>query len=441
MLRKVLVATDFSRYADRMLECIGSIPGMSEILLVHVIQLSPVQQSSLSFIRNSVTPRDAAQKSLEEKRVFLEQVAGVPVKALLVEGNGGDIAGAIIGAAKKENISLIVMGGRGQSSVWNRILGSVSDAVIHRSRTDMLIMHFKGIEGTDEVLLEKYCQSIFSHVLCPVDFSKPSKNTLEYLKQLGIVRKVTLLHAIDPETPADIIPARIHDAGQQFAAIEAELKSRGIQTRSIVRVGKPAPEIGRVADECAVSLILIARYGQSDYVKNIPLGRVTEDVLSHVQRPLFILNPHVSLSVSMRELDAGDFYLAEDVWTGYHQQKGDPRTDRIFGVFVEGTLAAVARCRKHPNGFEVDGVFVPEDYRGRGYARCAMQALIKSCGKETLFMHATLELVGFYATFGFEPINEKDLPLTIRERFNFAGGEMAGSDVQPMKRSAVRDAT
>ncbi len=117
------------------------------------------------------------------------------------------------------------------------------------------------------------------------------------------------------------------------------------------------------------SLILIARYGQSDYVKNIPLGRVTEDVLSHVQRPLFILNPYVSLSVSIRELGAEDFHLAEQVWTGYHQQRGDPRTDRIFGVFVEGTLAAVARCRKHPDGFEVDGVFVPEDYRGRGYAR------------------------------------------------------------------------
>ncbi len=43
MFRKVLVATDFSRYADRMLECIGSIPGMSEIVLVHVIQLSPVR--------------------------------------------------------------------------------------------------------------------------------------------------------------------------------------------------------------------------------------------------------------------------------------------------------------------------------------------------------------------------------------------------------------
>ena len=53
-------------------------------------------------------------------------------------------------------------------------------------------------------------------------------------------------------------------------------------------------------------------------------------------------------------------------------------------------------------------------------------------------MHATLELVGFYATFGFVPIDEQELPLKIRERFNFADGELEGTDVQPMKRPASR---
>lgn len=64
-----------------------------------------------------------------------------------------------------------------------------------------------------------------------------------------------------------------------------------------------------------------------------------------------------------------------------------------------------------------------------------MHTLIDACGHEPLFMHATLELVSFYATFGFVPIDETELPQTIRERFNFAEGELEGSDVQPMKRS------
>jgi len=49
-------------------------------------------------------------------------------------------------------------------------------------------------------------------------------------------------------------------------------------------------------------------------------------------------------------------------------------------------------------------------------------------------MHSTLELVGFYAMFGFTEIGEQELPASIRDRFNFADGELEGADVSPMKR-------
>ena len=41
MFKRVLVATDFSAHADYTLKCIGQIPGMEEILLVHVIHGTP----------------------------------------------------------------------------------------------------------------------------------------------------------------------------------------------------------------------------------------------------------------------------------------------------------------------------------------------------------------------------------------------------------------
>jgi hypothetical protein len=49
-------------------------------------------------------------------------------------------------------------------------------------------------------------------------------------------------------------------------------------------------------------------------------------------------------------------------------------------------------------------------------------------------MHSTLALVKFYSSFGFEPIPESALPKSIKERFNFAGGEMKGANVSPMMR-------
>ncbi len=135
-----------------------------------------------------------------------------------------------------------------------------------------------------------------------------------------------------------------------------------------------------------------------------------------------------------RELGSDEFPLAEKLWEDYHQTKGDPSIDRIFGVFSAGSLVSVARCRRHPDGYEVDGVFTPKDLRGHGYAKLAVAALVEACHHDPLYMHAVLGLVPFYRAFGFEPIGESGLPPTIRARFAFALGEMEGSNVHPMKR-------
>jgi GNAT superfamily N-acetyltransferase len=223
---------------------------------------------------------------------------------------------------------------------------------------------------------------------------------------------------------------------RKMAVIEADLAQGGIRAASIIRSGSPAREITRVAEELDVSLIMIARLGQSDYIKNIPIGSVAKGVAMHAGRPLFMVNPRISLNVLVKELGAEEFFLAEQVWLGYHQQKADPAIDRVFGVFIEDTLGALARCRRHPDGLEVDAVYTPDQYRGRGYARMVVRALVDACGNEPLYMHSTLDLVGFYGTFGFVEIRESDLPASIRDRFSFATGDLKGADVSPMKRIA-----
>ena len=143
------------------------------------------------------------------------------------------------------------------------------------------------------------------------------------------------------------------------------------------------------------------------------------------------------MPIATRELQKDEFPLAEAVWEHYRGQKSDPFADRIFGSFVDGRLGGVARCKRHTDGMEVDGVFVLEEYRGMGLARLAVQALVDTCGGEVLFMHSTLVLVVFYSTFGFVPIPEGALPVTIRERLIFCLGEMEGCNARPMRRDPV----
>ncbi len=136
----------------------------------------------------------------------------------------------------------------------------------------------------------------------------------------------------------------------------------------------------------------------------------------------------------IRELRKDEFYLAEKLWREYRGQKADIKKERIFGAFIEGELAATARCTRHPEGLEMDCVFTPEQYRGRGFARIVVQALLEACGGEAIYIHSTLPLITFYTSLGFERIEERAMPETIRERFIFCFGEMEGCNAIPMVR-------
>jgi len=421
MFKRVLVATDFSRHADRVLECIGEIPGMEEIVLLNVLDGEPDKSS---------VPQ---AQMLEKKERFLAPL-GVPVRSLVVQSEYGDIVRGITGTAARERASLIVMAARGKNLLRTLVLGSVSKGVIGTSTTDVLVLHFRGEDAPDTENLEKYCQNIFYKILCPVDFSKPTADVLAFLSGLPLVREVILLHVLPVPVPGEDRGTQTAHATAQLDELKSALNIPAHRVRTVVRFGDPAGEIAACAEKEDVSLILIPRYGSRDYATNIPLGRIASAVAGRVQRPFLIRYPHIHLDVEARELSAKEFDRAETVWLGYHQQKADRNTDRIFGVFVEGELAAVARCRRHPDGLEVDGVFVDDQYRNRGYAKKAVQALVAACGTETLFMHSTLPLVTFYSSFGFTPISEQELPEGIRTRFDFAGGNLKGANAAPMRR-------
>ena len=178
------------------------------------------------------------------------------------------------------------------------------------------------------------------------------------------------------------------------------------------------------------------RFGASDFIRSLPIGSTAQDVANRTRIPLFLFYPEIRLEVITRELDPVEFPDAEEVWLQYHRQTADPERDRIFAVLVEGTLVALARCRRHPGGLEVDGVFTLEEFRGRGYAREVMEVLLSACGREPLYMHSTLPLVEFYRQLGFEEIGEDELPPGIKARYDFAMGELEGSNVRPMMRPA-----
>ena len=136
----------------------------------------------------------------------------------------------------------------------------------------------------------------------------------------------------------------------------------------------------------------------------------------------------------VRELKGEEFYKADEIWVNYHNTRGDPGTDRIFGVFLGEEVVSVARCRRHIDGYEVDGVYTPEDFRKKGYAHLAVDALVEACHNDDLYMFSVSHLTGFYSRYGFNEISLNELPEGIRERYAWAQGNLEGAGVQPMVR-------
>ena len=437
MSHLILLPTDFSEYARMTADMVPDLPGPKEVLLLHVTE--GAHASSRPFLGGNevVSPRESAERILNEEKERLES-RGIPVRTRILQADGRDIQGLILTCARKEGADLIMLGARGKGFVEGLLLGSVSSQILRHATTHVMITHHRGSFVTQQK--KQFAginqKNLFSRVLFPVDFSKPSEQGLDHITGLEDIDELVLLHVIPNAENRNELDQAIREAYARLQDLGRIYDKGRTRVRLLLRFGRPAEMICDMALEEKATLIVLSRFGASDFIKSLPIGSTAEEVAKRAKIPVYLLYPDIQLDVVARELEKDEFALAEEVWLRYHQQTADPSIDRIFGVFVEGMLVAVARCRRHPDGLEVDGVFTLDDFRGRGYARDVMDPLVASCGKEELYMHSTINLVKFYGQFGFAPIPEDELPSTIKARFDFAMGEMQGSNVQPMRRRA-----
>lgn len=284
MFEKILFPTDFSEYAKRTLDCIAGFPGARDVILFHVVEeaRSPRGGGEIGdiFYRTG-------ENFLKEEKRYLENLSQ-NLRVTTAVKTSSDTAGAIIETAEERGVSLIVVGARGNSLVEGILLGSVSMAVLRRSRTNMLIMRHKIIEEMKAKTYEMFCPMILFRVLCPIDFSKYSDSAIALLSRTKGVRGVILLHVVSQgETEAEIGDA-VQKAKAQIEAIRSSLAAQGINVRTIVRTGNPSFEITRIADEEDVSVIWMSSHGKG-WFRELLLGSTAYTVAMNAKRPVIII--------------------------------------------------------------------------------------------------------------------------------------------------------
>ncbi len=285
MFEKILFATDFSEYAKKTLDCIAGFPGARDIILFHVVEQARSPRGGGEV--GGTFYQTGENNLLREEKRRLEDLSQ-NLRVTTVVKTSSDTAGSIIETAEDRGVSLIVIGARGNSLVEGILLGSVSMAVLRRSKTNVLIMRHKIIEEMKAKTYEMFCPMILFRVLCPVDFSKFSDSAIALLCRTKGVRGVILLHVVSQgETDAEIEDA-VQKAKGQMEAIRSSLAAQGIEVRAIVRTGNPSSEITRIADEEDVSVIWMSSHGKG-WFRELLLGSTAYTVSMNAKRPVIII--------------------------------------------------------------------------------------------------------------------------------------------------------
>lgn len=283
MFGKVLFATDLSEYAQKTLECIGDIPGVKEVVLLHVVDAT--HPSKHGWVHGPHI--EDARIHLEEHKVHLENL-GLKVKTKVDVITEGNISHSILKTADEENVSLIVMNAHGKSLIKGLLLGSVALDVMRHAKTDVLLMRYKLAESLEGEKLQKFCDKIFSKVVYPTDFSLPAEKALSLLRKLDSIEKIELVHVVTKGETEEEIEASVHEAKKKLEGVKDELGSMGFTVKEHVRVGSPAEEICSVAEDEDASLIAMSSHGKG-WFKELLLGDTAFDVVKNTKRPVLVV--------------------------------------------------------------------------------------------------------------------------------------------------------
>jgi nucleotide-binding universal stress UspA family protein len=287
MFEKVLVALDFSAYSQKILDCISEIPGIQEVVLLHVVDAtnpSKLGWTTEPYIEN-------ARLLMAEKKEALEHLGfkvRIRVDMIVNVITQGTVSHAILEAAEIHNVSLIIMGARGINPIQELLLGSVSSTVLRQTKTNVLVMHFNPEQDDADAACVTSPQKLFSRILVPTDFSPSARDALSFIKTIPLVKEVILLHVVNRAESQPEIEAAIQEAQTRLADMKKDLIGSDIAVKHHVRVGDPTEMTLSVAKEDNVSLIAMSAYG-TDRFGEMLVGSTTFTVVRRTRKPVLVI--------------------------------------------------------------------------------------------------------------------------------------------------------
>ena len=320
-IEKILYATDLSRNSAYAFSHAIDMAKRhdAKIVILHALELIPAWAEAAAGITPEMK-RKQHEEVIEDLRKRVQEFCrgaearlGRPcvelvLKILVTRGYPPE---EILNAANEEHCDVIFMASHGKGFLVTTFLGSVSTAVLHRTRKPVFVIPLPSektaIEGDMIPQLKK--------ILYATDLSKNSAYAFSYAADMAKRHdaRIVILHTIEP------VPESIYvEEGaigmeevlkkakeeQQKGDIE-EIKNRlqdfcrkletqigppcvELVSKILVPIGYPVDEILKIADLESCDVVVLGTHGKG-VLKQTFLGSVAEDVLQRTRKPVFII--------------------------------------------------------------------------------------------------------------------------------------------------------
>lgn len=137
---------------------------------------------------------------------------------------------------------------------------------------------------------------MYKTILVPVENSDADRTILEHVESLArlVGARVILVHVADGWAARHFDELKLRESEEMkgdrayLARLRDELQRQGLEAEALLRMGDPAREICRVAEEMNVDLIAMATHGHTG-VSDVIHGQTVDHVRHKVRMPVLLL--------------------------------------------------------------------------------------------------------------------------------------------------------
>jgi len=295
-LKRFLVPVDFSPRSKLALKYAGGLAQRTgaAIDLLFVAEPAPfysgLEDSPLALKQGELTQR--AKKRLRPLAATLPP-ATVDGGVFVRHGNAPD---EIVAHTRQRDVDLILMPTHGYSGAKRVLLGSTTERVLRQSPCAVLTLRLDAHAGG--VRRGEKDAPRLSHILAPVDFSKPSDKALRVAVELArrFQSRLTILHVVfSPPPPrrlaalaAELVSGALQQARHDMAALAKKVVPEGLTVNAKVVAGTPRDGILRAAGELPCDLIVMATQARRGLERWV-MGSTAENTVRYAPCPVLVV--------------------------------------------------------------------------------------------------------------------------------------------------------